>query len=290
MNSWHHLLTSKIKAPVKGEWFCVRFCPDKVTGELFNVGVVFIDQDGKCHAKLLESPRIFEHMFGNLGVSNISFLLTVVAETLADNHFNISPSSHIIYSRRQTAQGESIAEILDDLYHSMISLVSLPQDEKDKKRDVINTKELRQKVASFIKKEYPDTYYQILRDTPLAVSHGGSQVNLDIPLVHKNLSKEFYGTVVSADYLDAVHFYYNVEHIGVSNLASCCEILGKNIKSGISIYNPPMDSKADQSIRDERIDKSLLRLQRLRKNGYDIDIRIESDINKCITTSIEMAA
>ena len=286
--NWQHLLSKDPTATVTGEWFCVRFSPDKTTGELFNVGVVFIDKDKKCHAKLLDSPRVFEHMFGNLGVANISFLLTVVAETLADSHYNISPSSHITYSPRQTAQGESITEILDDLYHSMISLVTLPQDDGDKKRESINTKELRQKFASFIKKKYPDT--SILREHPILVGRGDRQMSLDIPIVSHSFSKEFYGTMVSADYLDEVHFFYNVEHIGVSNLASCCEILGKGIKAGISIYNPPLDSKAQQDERDENIDKCLYRLELLRRNGHDIDIRVESDLDKSIIAPLEMAA
>lgn len=140
MNNWQHLLSQNPDAAITGEWFCVRFSPDKTTGELFNIGVVFIDQDKQCHTKLLENTRVFEQMFGSLGVANIKFLLNVVAETLAGNHYNISPSSHISYSARQTAQGESIDEILDDLYHSMISLVALSEAETDKKRQSINTK------------------------------------------------------------------------------------------------------------------------------------------------------
>lgn len=288
MNNWQHLLSQNLATTITGEWFCVRFSPDKTTGEVFNVGVVFIDQDKQCHAKLLENTRVFEQMFGSLGVANIKFLLTVVTEALADNHYNVSPSSHISYSPRQTAQGESIDEILDDLYHSMISLVTLSETETDKKRQSINTRDLRKKVASFIKKQYPNT--NILREHPVLVSRGDRQLSLDIPIVSHSLSKDFYGTIVSADYLDEVHFFYNVEHIGVSNLANCCEILGKDIKSGISIYNPPLDSKAQQDERDEKIDKCLYRLERLRKNGHDIDIRIESNLNKSISASLEMTA
>lgn len=288
MNNWQHLLIQEQPIPITGEWFCVRFSPDRTTGELFNVGVVFIDKDKKCHAKLLENTAIFEHLFGSVGVANIKFLLTVVAEALAENHYNVSPSSHISYSSRQTAQGESIDEILTDLYHSMISLVQLPTEETEKKRQNINTKDLRQKVARFIKKQCPNT--NILREHPLLVSRGDRQLSLDIPIVNHSFSKDFYGTIVSADYLDEVHFFYNVEHIGVSNLANCCEILGKDIKSGISIYNPPLDSKAQQDERDEKIDKCLYRLEQLRRNGHDIDIRVESNLDKSISAPLEMAA
>lgn len=289
MNNWQHLLTQEQTATVTGEWFCVRFSPDKTTGELFNVGVVFIDKDKKCHVKLLENTAIFEHLFGSLGVANIKFLLTVVAETLAENHYNISPSSHISYSSRQTAQGESIDEILTDLYHSMISLLQLPAEETEKKRQNVNTKDLRKKVTSYIKSQLPDNYDNYLRDTPILVGRGAKQMSLDLPLVHKYFDKTFYGTVVSADYLDEVHFTYNVEHIGVTNLANCCEIMGKTIKSGISIYHPPLENKAEQAQRDEKLDRCLHRLEILRKQQHDIHIHVEQDIDKCLINTLEMA-
>lgn len=208
MNNWQHLLSQNPDAAITGEWFCVRFSPDKTTGELFNIGVVFIDQDKQCHTKLLENTRVFEQ------------------------------------------------------------------------------KDLRKRVTSFIKKQLPDTYHHFLQDGPILLGN----MSLDIPIVNHSLSKKFYGTVVSADFSNEVHFFYNVEHIGVSNLANCCEILGKDIKSGISIYNPPLESKAQQDERDEKIDKCLYRLERLRKNGHDIDIRIENDIDRSVFASLEMVA
>ncbi|ANB90844.1 hypothetical protein MOVS_01255 [Moraxella ovis] len=289
MNNWQHLLTQEQTATVTGEWFCVRFSPDKTTGELFNVGVVFIDKDKKCHAKLLESTSVFERLFGTLGVANIKFLLTVVAETLAENHYNVSPSSHISYGPRQTAQGDSIDEILSDLYRSMISLLESPAETVDKKRQNINTKDLRKRVTSYIKGQLPDVYDNYLRDTPILVGQGANQMSLDLPLVHKYFEKSFYGTVVSADYLDDVYFTHNVEHVGVTNLANCCEILGRTIKAGISIYHPPLESQAEQAQRDERLDKCLHRLEVLRKQDYDIHIHVEPTLDKCLTTTLEMA-
>lgn len=289
MNNWQHLVHQDATTTITGEWFCVRFNPDITTGELFNVGVVFIDQTNQCHAKLLDSTKIFEQLFGTLGVANIKFLLNVVAETLAENHYNISPSSNIIYSSRQTAQGESIEEILDDLYRSMISLVDTSEEETDKKRTSINTRDLRKRVTAFIKKQLPNAYDNYLRSTPVLVGQGKKQMNLDLPLVHKYLDTSFYGTVVSADYLDEVHFTYNVEHIGVTNLANCCEIMGKTIKSGISIYHPPTGSKAEQAQRDEKLDKCLHRLEILRRQNHDIHIYVEPDLEKCLISSLEMA-
>lgn len=290
MNNWQHLLTEDLPTSIAGEWFCVRFSPDKTTGEIFNVGVVFIDQDQQCHTKLLENTNAFECLFGSLGVANIRFLLTVVEEALADNQYNISPSPHISYSPRQTAQGDSIDEILDDLYQSMISLIVTSEQETNKKRNNINTKDLRKRVNNFIKKQLPDTYQYILRKEPLLIGQGDKKISLDIPIVRCQISQKFYGTVVSADYLDEVHFIYNVEHIGIGNIASCCEILGKGIKAGISIYNPPLNSltKKHQDQREKQLDKCLHRLELLRKNGYDIDIHIDDDVEKCVVNTLSM--
>lgn len=63
-------------------------------------------------------------------MANIQFMLNVVDEMLSKNHYDAPPSPHIIYSERRTARGESIDEILDDLYRSMVSLVC-SDDKKD---------------------------------------------------------------------------------------------------------------------------------------------------------------
>lgn len=121
--SWHDLisLTSSDNI-IKGEWFVIRLMPDIIKEEVFNVGVVFIDQSKNCHFKLIENSNVFKLLFGTNGLENINFLLDNVNDLLKANQYLSTPSPNIIYSSLKTAQGESIEEILNDLYDSMISL------------------------------------------------------------------------------------------------------------------------------------------------------------------------
>lgn len=299
--SWMSLFNDNLSTDLlSGEWFTVRFIPDRVSGEVFNVGVVFIDSYEKCHYKILENTEAFRCLFGLKGSENIKFMLDVVEEMLDKNHYMITPSPHISYSNRQTARGESVDEILSDLYRSMISLICKHDEKKPKKNQTLGTSQLRQKVFSQIENSRKGMRDRIYNPEPFLINNHSNEKGMlvDMPITNSylrdsNIRADYYGTIVSAAYLDDVHRRYNIDYVGCTNVANCCEILGKDIKAAIIIYVPPVDSvifteKVQINIENE-LDKCLQSLEKMIKNGYDINITIAHSTEECSQRVLEFA-
>lgn len=300
--SWMNLFNDSLSGDLlSGEWFTIRFMPDRVSGEVFNIGVVFVDDHKKCHYRILENTDAFRCLFGAKGSENIKFMLDMVEEMLKRNNYRITPSPHISYSIQQTARGESVDEILNDLYRSMISLICTHDTEKKpKKNQTLGTTLLRQKVFSQIESQNKGIKDKIYKPEPFLIRSNSNEKGMlvDMPisrygLGNSNVRAEHYGTIVSAAYLDDIHRRYNIDYVGCTNVTNCCETLGKSIKAGIIIYVPPVDNdifteKVQLNIENE-LDKCLQSLEKMVKNGYDIDIQIANSPEECGTKVLEFA-
>lgn len=284
---------------ISGEWFAVRFTPDIIAGEVFNIGVVFIDEEKKCHYKLLKNANAFSCLFGDKGKTNINFLLKVVDDVLSKNNYNVIPSPHVHYSGRKTAQGESIDEILDDLYGSMVSLICRTEEKgQETALSSMSTKDLRKHVFGMMKREYPEFYERAIIESPFEITNSETQKSIlvDMPIryysnLKNNLRDEYYGTIVSAAYVNEVHRIHNINYIGVTNVMNCLEILGREVNTAMIVYLPPVDeSKFTEAVRDQaerELDKCLYGLRQMRKDGYQLKLEVEESTDACFHRAIE---
>ncbi|WP_296205696.1 DUF3037 domain-containing protein [Psychrobacter sp. UBA3962] len=299
--AWESLIlesNSNSKELITGEWFTVRFIPDIVANEVFNIGVVFIDQDNQFHYKLIPNANAFRCLFGERGEANINFLLRVVDEFLKNNSYFLTPSPHIKYSNRQTAQGTSIEEILNDLFDSMVSLICKKnEDETETINSTMSTKDLRRTVFGLMKKKYPKFYNKALVDKPIKIRNPNTDKSMivDMPIHYyhgiNNIREEYYGTIVSAAYISDVHRIHNINYLGVTNVMNCLELLGKEIKAALIVYLPPVDDlKFTEQIRDQterELDKCLYGLRQMEKEGYQLKLEVEDSTESCFHKAIE---
>lgn len=299
---------------VSGEWFTVRFIPDHIAGEIFNIGVVFIDEYRNAHYRLLDNADAFSCLFGDKGKANISFLLQVVEDVLKDNHYVVTPSPHIMYSPRQTAQGDSIEEILDDLFGSMISLVcrrelqlsslnSLAEystfeiivPETTKK---LSTNKLRKAVFGRMRYDNEFLYEKIYNKEPYEITNPYSKKKMliDMPIrgysgLENQKRQDYYGSVVSAAYISEVHRIHQINYVGATNVMNCCEQLGKSVRTALIIYLPPSDNHTfTKSIRtqaENELDRCLYALHQMSKEGYQIKIEIKDTPEECLNEVLE---
>ncbi len=300
--SWHSFVQPiSDNHLIKGEWFTVRFMPDRITGEIFNIGVVFIDDVQNCHFKLIENANAFKCLFGTSGVANIAFMLDSVRELLDNNHYLLTPSPNIIYSTPQTAQGESINEILDDLFDSMVSLVCQDDEKEEKTTQRMGTTELRKQVFRQLYKEMNKVHDRIHQPSPYPITSRDKKKTLMVDMPIRNYRgyesttvQEYYGTIISAGYLDPVHRRYNIDYVGCTNVTNCCEILGKDIKAGIIIYVPPLDdidfTEAVQATINDELDKCLYSLHKMNDEGYNIDIQLIHSPEEGVKKTLEFIA
>jgi len=284
---------------VSGQWFTLRLIPDLVTGELFNVGVAMIDNTGQIHHRLIPEARPFQCLFGYKGLDNFNFLLNTIKKRFYQNDFATPSSPHILFTDTAYASGNSIADIIDSLYNTMVNLQCIDEDNtvlKDK--DSLHTSKLRQTIFGRLKKEMPSVYERIYRDTPVYIrdATGSNGIYIDLPIWNSNgnLQDEApscFGTIVSAAYKDPTHRGYHIAH-GCLNVRNACEMLGKRSKSGIFIYRPSVDAGFSEALNaqiDNEIDSSLYAINQMKKNGYPVNVVVTDDKQKIYEAAAELA-
>ncbi|WP_199506862.1 MULTISPECIES: DUF3037 domain-containing protein [unclassified Psychrobacter] len=305
--SWYGLIDDTIEQPshsnlISGEWFTVRFTPDFIANEIFNIGVVFVDDDKRCHYKMIENANAFSCLFGSTGVANINFLLKIVKTELTANNYTLTPSGHIFYSHRQTAQGSSVSEILEDLFGSMVSLVCKGDTEVEPIKDTpstLSTNKLRSKVFSQMRDKYGSLYEKVYHKEPYEITDDttGDKIIVDMPIRHYSGVRsgtkrvEYYGSIVSAAYLDQVHRIHHINYIGATNVMNCCELLGKDVRTALIIYLPPDDSlKFTKPLRlqiENELDRCLYSLHKMESDGFNIKIEVKESPEECLEEVVE---
>ena len=313
--SWHSLISNKENNSndlISGEWFTVRFIPDHVAGEVFNIGVVFIDEYKNAHYRLINNADAFSCLFGEIGKANINFLLNVVDQVLSDNSYLVTPSSSIVYSSRKTAQGDSVNDILDDLFNSMISLVCrnevavLTHEVVDlmvveNEKFNLSTKNLRHSVFGRMKKDYEALYNKVYNKEPYEITNPYSKKKMliDMPIrsyggLARQKRQDYYGSVVSAAYLNEVHRIHQINYVGATNVINCCEQLGRGVKTALVIYLPPVDYyRFTESLRrqvENELDRCLYGLHQMSKDGYQIKIEVEESPEACLEQIVEFVS
>lgn len=302
ITAWQNLMQDDdhTPAPVVGEWFTVRFSPDPITGEVFNIGVVFVDDTHVCHYRLIDNANAFTCLFGDMGKANIDFLLKVLQDSFDDNHYRITPSPNVFYSQPQTASGYSIDTILDDLFRSMVSLVCRDDEDldEDKPSNALSTKDLRKKVFGLMKKNYQSLYEKAYVPNPYEIRNPETDARMvvDMPIryyqgLDSKTRQDYYGSIVSAAYVNHVHRIHHINYLGVTNVTNCCEMLGKKVKYALIIYLPPEDdhkfTKEVITQAENELDRCLYGLTQMRKEGYDIQIDLEPSEIRCLDRAVE---
>lgn len=281
------LFDASISPNVTGQWLTIRLMPDLVTGELFNVGVVFIDNTGILHHKVIPNARPFQCLFGYKGLDNFNFLLNSVKKRLYQSDINTIVSPHVLLTESSYASGDNAQEIINTLFETMVNLRCIEEDNTElKDKSSLGTEQLRKTIFGQLKREMPQVYERIYRDSPVYVpkANGSHGLYLDLPIWNNNgnLHDEApvcFGTIVSAAYKDKTHRGYHVEH-GCLNVRNACDMFGKKAKGGIFILRPSVNSQFTESLNaqiDNEIDNAIYGLNKFKKNGYDINIVVSDN-------------
>lgn len=297
---WIELINnSRTEMPsiITGEWFVIRFTPDLIAGELFNIGIVFVDDFKKCHYRLLDDVDVFNCMFGRDSVSNIRFMFSIIEELLSKEEFDCMPSPHITYSIRQTARGFSVDSILDDLYNSMISLIcSNDKHTKESSESfTVTTPKLRKHIFSEMKTRYKYLYEKAYNDKPIRLKNpnNGRIIEVDIPInynsgLESNIRKEYYASIISAAYINSIQRVHQLSYVGTTNILNLCDLVKDEIaKVALIIYLPEPNKYFSETsfLEAERdLDKCLYPLSHLEK---EVTIEIKRTEQECLKTVVD---
>lgn len=284
-------------APVTGEWFPIRLMPNIATGEIFNVGVALRTPDGQTHLRLIDNARPFKCLYGHRGLENFSFLLTAFRQSVDTDGRLDQPFPQIRYGEKSFAAGDSVNQILDNLYETMISLqCDESEEEAAEKIYTVSTERIQKRVFGMIKKERPQAYDRVFRATPVILedqNHHPLRLELPIWNEHPNMFKAGgprFGTIVSAHYRDPVHRHYNLDG-GALNMVNAAMLLdGKRAHGGIFILRPAEGSAGYSPFLmvdiENDIDRATWALQRRR----NVTITVSPDERVLMDAALELAS
>lgn len=284
---------SNITEPkIKGYSQVIRVKPDLITGELLNIGVIFRPlRKTIIHSRLLPSAYPFKVLYGNNGMDNFSLLIELLRDSLKRNIIPSELSPHIVWGERTYAQGDSIEEILNYTYHTMVTLADVKPDKDDNNKVItIDNKEARRKIATQLNRIDPGTYKRIYRNKAISGKIGNKHISIDIPFYdpHRSMSDSLirFGNIVSAVYRDDVYRGFNL-NAGVTEMHNASYCFGNESEGSLFILRPDRDFHGYDQTNFRKIDNDIDKA-RFSIEQHGVQVYIESDLNK-ITAKIQAA-
>lgn len=131
MSNIEDYLEPAVTASFVGYWQRVSWIPDIKSGELFNIGVVVIGDDGTSKIKLLDDFKRLNCLFDGKLDQSIKFINQTVQNSFP---FEESPFRNVILSEKMRTKGGSIDQCLDRLFGAVVSLAVPKEDKSDKEK------------------------------------------------------------------------------------------------------------------------------------------------------------
>ena len=292
-------LAVKTAAPtVRAKWAIVRITPDLATGEILNVGICVLHRK-KVHVRLLPNAAPFEALYGQNGGENFGFLLNLAGQHLQkQSKLDARISPQLSLSPARFAAGDSIEEILERLYGSMVTLDLLcRQKSQPEKQRNISTEVLRNRVKSTLRKADSGLADRIWHDAsnPIRIPvspHQEDKIGLEHTQIWVNpdLSDGHikFASIVSTDYIHTdfseLHLYQAKQDIELAAQYLNC----RNKKAGLFVYRPDSLPKDTRQKIDTFIDHTHFLLTKNLKKGM-LTMEVENSTEKLAKTAIEFA-
>lgn len=273
---------------IYGEYFIIKYLPDSVAGQVFNLGVGFIeDGSDKIRLRMIErSLRGFACIYGKQAVEGLRLLIDTVVYSLGEVGHASSPSPQVFYTEKKPIKGLSLQSIMNSLYRDYIHMDHY-ESKKKTKLPIVNTEQLRKELKDNLKSVNKDYLYHD-KAIQLKSDIDSTNIGLHLPIWYRDdtdslLPKRpsLFGSIVSADYVDAQTLSFNLDYLGSTSISNACRIVGRSSRAGLFVYRPKPNDRIDKEAMDmidNCIDNAFYTLKRMQKlEGYDISIEVESD-------------
>jgi hypothetical protein len=284
-----------VRNPVRGKWLNIRLKPDVFSGELFNIGVGFIDQHGTIHSQFTEDLSRLQCLFDDrIDLDEMRFLVDLAAaqydrttfEQIKDN--SISPQ--IILGETSYASGKSIASILDDFYDETVSLKAFGEEAKTRRPRFISSSNefVRSEVFTWLREHHAMMANQIIPSNSqfvIQTSEGSSlqKHTVELPLRAPGRAA---GSIVSAYCKTAQTAELRILQAAMNINTAVRHLQGETC--GLFILRPGDDSALPRSTLDrfdDLIDESVWKLR-----DAGVHVGVEDSIPKLGKEIVEWAA
>jgi len=200
--------SSRIARQTEGEWFALRWQPDIATEEILNVGVVFRDShSGQVKIKTLDYWERLDCLFGESARQQLEFLVKIESNQIRFG-LQVPSSANMKFSEPRLARGESADEIVQRLYHRVVSLGRTRNVQREEPRfQGVSTDQLQSFVYSELHKRTPFLHTKLTSNTRVTPPEG-KEHSMDVSFLAPGLI----GNVVSTVYKNAqIASYYLLE-------------------------------------------------------------------------------
>lgn len=284
--------TEASKPSISGKWFEIRLTPDLATGEILNIGVGFVRaRTREFYFRLLDSAAPFGCLYGPKGREQFGFLLSVTREALAAHGPSASISPQITYGAQRYAQGDSVEQILDSMYHTVVTLArradvtaeALTPLERHAPR---STETIRKRIRRAFRTNDPKGFTSYWRDEPVTVPQEDRRRPIDMQIWQEEglFSPRCFATIVSACYRDR-HYRSAFLNTAYHDLTIARSFIpaGRG-KGGIFILRPDSGDQLEQI--DNEIDNTTWALQR----KFNIAAYVEQSLERLKEYAVAFAA
>ncbi len=199
------------KPAIEGTWQAIQFEPDVLSGERFNVGVVFTQKGSrKPHARIVPGIGGFKALFGADGAENFAFLLQLLRELLIEQRKLQSPSPQLTFTSKRYVAGNNPQEIVDDLYADLVTIGRNRELGRDDgpTPDVVKTIKLRKDIERIARRKMGQQWSSIFREQPVElVDESGKRHQIDLPIWRGSdlFTADLFGTIVSAKFKSPIY-------------------------------------------------------------------------------------
>jgi len=183
-----------------GRWYKVILVPDLKSGDRFNVGVIYADQQGNLEYRFLSYYDRLRCLYGDAIEEQTRFMLQVLREQLTSEYaLNTTPSQNLYIEGPFYASGQNSDVILKHLYNSVVPIGKAPNDtDHETAFASLNNQNARQLVYEQLDNliGIDKTHGLIAQNQYLEFETTQGKRKLDVPL--RPLGH--YGSIVSACY------------------------------------------------------------------------------------------
>lgn len=177
---------------IEGTWQRISIEPNPITGERYNIGVLFTCQ-GQRYTQLIQDPYRLKCLFDQQTVNNILFSVKHIAELV--NHQTLTPDEFLL-SDPMPASGGSVDEIIQRLYGQAVTLGRPARSQQDETvKAKVSKTQLVLDVYDYLKRTRCIQASGIIpQHRELTIDGEGHTV--DVPLVSSNQAAD----IISATY------------------------------------------------------------------------------------------
>jgi len=107
---------------IQGKWCIIQIDPTLYREERINIGVAFRPLYGrKIFSRLLPSLNALGALYGEQSLDNLNFMLSILRKCLHDVRKVPDVSPHISFGQWKYASGNSVEEILDNMFKLQVA-------------------------------------------------------------------------------------------------------------------------------------------------------------------------